>query len=176
MKEGKKIDVLEKLFLLAVIIDIIVLSTILIFIAGIFTICIFLGILMFAGETAILLYQAIKSIFTINLLTAMGFLGTAIAWGIMGIGLFIILQRLISVYPKTINRVKNFITLNHKTIHKKEIKCINVVEKRKIFISLLVSAIIFIGIAIISRNYQVVIEFIEINFDFENMEKFFIGG
>lgn len=176
MREGKKVDILEKLFLLAVILDIIVLSAVLIFIAGLFTICIFLGLVMFVGETAILLYQAIKSIFIINLLTAMGFLGTAIVWGLIGIGLFIILQRLISIYPKTIHRVKNFITLNDKAIHKKEIKCINVVEKRRIFISLLVIAVILIGISIFSRNYQVVIEFIEVNFDFENMGKFFIGG
>ena len=131
---------------------------------------------MFIGETAVLLYQAIKSIFTINLLTAMGFLGTAIAWVLMGIGLFIILQRLISVYPKTIHRVKNFITLSDKTIHKKEIKCINVVEKRKIFIILFIIAVILIGISIFSKNYQIIVEFIKVNFDFKDMGKFFIGG
>lgn len=176
MRGSKKVDVLEKLFLLAVVLDIIVLSAVFIFIAGLFTICIFLGLVMLIGETAVLLYQAIKSIFTINLLTAIGFLGTAIAWVLMGIGLFIILQRLISIYPKTIHRVKNFITLSDKTIHKKEIKCINVVEKRKIFIILFIIAVILIGISIFSKNYQIIVEFIKVNFDFKDMGKFFIGG
>lgn len=78
--DTKKIDLLEKLFLLTAIIDIVVISNIGFFLVTLLTICIFLGIIMFVIESGALLYQAIKTTFTISVFTGIGFLRYSIVF------------------------------------------------------------------------------------------------
>lgn len=98
----------------------------------------------------------------------------------MGIILFVLLKKLVRLYPEIMNRLKNFVTLNDKKIIKtktnNDIESRNIKRKKVIFVSILTVALILVLISLFTRNYNSVIEFIGYNFDFHNIGEIFLRG
>lgn len=176
MENNKKIDILEKVFLTMAVIDILLLSIIGLFLVTIITICIFFGIIMIGIETIALFYQAIKTIFTINIFAGMGFGGIGILFAIFEILLVFIFSKLIKAYPKIVRGIKRFIISKEKEIENKKMNTKNNKKKINTIIILLIVASISIMISLLTRNFNTVVDFINTNFNFDTIGEIYLRG
>ena len=174
--ENKRVDILEKLFLLSVIIDMSVISLISIFIVTIITICVFFSVLMFGIEAVVLLCEAVKLIFNLQIFAGIGFIGASLSYGIATFAFSVAFHKLIKSYPKILHGLKNFITSKDE----QEQDNITTIEKEKhvvhVMIVTIVISLIMIFIAIFTNNFNMITDFIQENFNFETIGNVFQRG
>lgn len=168
--EKKKVDFLEKIFLLSVIIDITILSLISILLVTVFAGIVFIGFLVCTVGGIVLLKEILSASLNIGVFAGLGFLGTAIAYFLASFTLVIILIKLILSYPRIIRRLKNFVSSKEENIPPKEKKEKNI-EKHivHLMIVLIVIAIISIFISILMNQFQYVLTFLQSNFSFQTI-------
>lgn len=166
--EKKKIDFLEKIFLLSVVIDITTLSLISILLITVFVGIVFIGFLVCMVGGTVLLKEILSASLNIGIFAGLGFLGTSIAYFLASFALAIILIKLILSYPRIIRRLKNFVSSKEENIAPKEEKNI---EKHivHLMIVLIVIAIISIFISILMNQFQYVLTFLQSNFSFQTI-------
>lgn len=126
---------------------------------------------MFCMEGIVLIYQAIKSLISFHIFVSLGFVGVGILYILIQIFLLLISKMLISVYPLIINNFKRFVGLEET---KQEIKEVKMRKNKNIKLLLLVIAIVLIVISLIAGGFIEVIQFIQTQFNFENIGELFL--
>ena len=169
MEKNQKIDILEKLFMFSIIVDIFVLSlTYLLVITALFALVFYLFV-TFTVQGAVILFHTFQSFFQMHILTTIGFVGSSLAYFLVGYGFSVLLAKLVLSYPKIIKKFYCFLNSIEEEEKKERKKSKFEKGLTQVSIALIVVSACLILVSSFTKHYGEVVTFIHDHFSYQTI-------